>query len=40
MINIYEILKKFDISVPAEKKEEFDKLMNYSIDDAIQSKRK
>ena len=27
MINIYEILKKFDISVPAEKKEEFDKLM-------------
>ena len=27
MINIYEILKKFDISVPTEKKEEFDKLM-------------
>ena len=27
MVNIYEILKKFDISVPADKKEEFDKLI-------------
>lgn len=27
MTNIYEILKKFDISVPTDKKEEFDKLM-------------
>ena len=27
MVNIHEILKKFEISVPAEKKEEFDKLM-------------
>ena len=27
MVNIHEILKKFEISVPADKKEEFDKLM-------------
>ena len=27
MVNIHEILKKFEISIPADKKEEFDKLM-------------